>query len=429
MVVSRIRRTAAGLMVGIVCLAGERAAMQTSGGLQLAAVTVNGSQRLAAGDVVRLSGLKVGDAITPAALDAAASRLTRTGLFRSVQYRYTTGGGKLTAVFDLEDEAWSLPVVFDNFVWFTDDEIAAALRPDVPTFDGALPSNSNASEYVAQVLTGLLASRQVQGQVTSEIRLNARTGARQVLFRVVNTAAPLKMCALRVQGASDVPEADLQQAAQSVLGGDYSRAFAIDLANGTLRQVYRRRGYWAATVTVVAAAMDAGCSGVTVMLRADEGVQYVWDHAEWSGEAALAPADLDRAINMKAASVAGLTEMEAGLRAVHAAYEKIGYLMQQADYEPSLDAATHRATFRITVVERQQFHMGTLSIVGGPAGDDAAKKWKLRPGDVYDGSYLDTFTAAEILPRQRSGALPRTLRADVRIDRNNLVVNVVFAVQ
>jgi outer membrane protein assembly factor BamA len=397
--------------------------------MQLTAVEVSGSQRISKDDVVRLGGLKIGGEVTPATLDAAANKLNGTGLFRSVQYRYTTANGKLDAIFQLEDEAWTLPVVFDNFVWFQDAEILAAMTRDVPTFNGALPANEQASVYVAEVLTRLLASRQIQGRVTAAPRINLVTKSKQLLFRVVDSPTSLKMCAVRVPSASAVSEAELQQAAQSALGGDYSRAFVSDLAAGTLRQVYRRRGYWEATVAPTTAALDAGCPGVTVTFQVQEGPQYVYDHADWTGTAALPSLDLDRAINMKAGGVAGLNELEAGLRGVHGAYEKIGYLAEQADYEPSLDAATHHATFKIKVAEHQQFHMGTISVAGGAAGDDAAKRWKLKPGDVYDGSYLDTYTAAEIRPRQQSGALPRTLRSQVQVDPDKLIVNVRFVVQ
>jgi outer membrane protein assembly factor BamA len=430
MVTSRIRRVAGTLFVlGAVSFASDRATMQTPGAMQLTAIEVSGSRRISKDDVVKLSGLKIGEAITPAALETAANRLNSTGLFRSVQYRYTTASGKLDAILQLEDEAWTLPVVFDNFVWFQDSEILAAVTRDVPTFNGTLPANEQASQYVAGVLTRLLASRQLQGRVMASPRINTRNGSKQLLFRVVDTPASLKMCALRVPGASAVPEAELQQAAQSALGGDYSRAFVTDLANGTLRQVYRRRGYWEATVAPASAVLDAGCAGVTVTFQVQEGAQYVYDHAEWTGTAALASPDLDRAINMKAGGVAGLNELEAGLRGVHGAYEKSGYIMEQAEYEPSLDDATHHATFKITVAEHQQFHMGTIAIAGGAAADDAAKKWKLRPGDVYDGSYLEAFTAAEIRPRQQTGALPRTLRPQVQVDPDKLIVNVRFVTQ
>jgi outer membrane protein insertion porin family len=430
MVTPRIRRVAGTLFVlGAVSFASDRATMQTPGAMRLAAVEVSGSQRISKDDVVKLSGLKIGEEVTPAALDPAANRINSTGLFRSVQYRYTTANGKLDAIFELEDEAWTLPVVFDNFVWFQDSEVLAAVTRDVPTFNGTLPANETASQYVAGVLTRLLASRQLQGRVTAAPRINLVTNSKQLLFRVVDASTSLKMCAVRMPRASAVPEADLQQAAQSALGGDYSRAFVTDLASGTLRQVYLRRGYWEATVAPASAALDAGCPGVTVTFQVQEGAQYVWDHAEWTGTAALPSPDLDRAMNMKAGGVAGLNELEAGLRGVHGAYEKVGYIAEQADYEASLDTATHHATFKIKVAEHQQFHMGTIAIAGGAAGDDAAKKWKLRPGDVYDGSYLEAFTAAEIRPRQQTGALPRTLQPQVQVDPDKLIVNVRFVVQ
>src|SRR5262249_11523464 len=158
-------------------------------------------------------------------------------------------------------------------------------------------------------------------------------------------------CALHLDGAAAVPEADLIKAADTIVGTDYSRAFVDSLAAGTLRREYRKRGYWAAELTQQVAALDRGCTGVTVTIGVEEGASYAWDHAEWTGVAALQQADLDKALAMKAGDVVDIMRIEAGLRGVHAAYEKVGYLMQDTAYTPALDDAARRATFRLAVNE------------------------------------------------------------------------------
>ena len=397
---------------------------------QLATVTVNGSKRFTKDDVVRLSGLKVGESITTPALDGAASRLAGTGLFASVNYRYTTAGGKLDVVFELPDQAWTDLVVFDNFVWFTDQELTAAVRQAVPSFDGTLPSNQEVVAFVSQTLQPLLDARGIRAQVAGQGRVNTVTKRKQHLFRVTGTdnSLNLKMCAFRFEGTAGVSDADLVKAAQSVIGTDYSRAFVDDLANGTLRQEYRHRGYWAAALTSQGAALDQGCRGVTVTLNVMEGAVYTWDHAQWVGVAALQAADLDSALGMKPGEVVDVIRLDAGMRSVHAAYDRRGYLRQGAAYTPVLDEASHRATFRIEVTEYEQFHMGTLAFPDLPEADAARlmKKWTIKAGDVFDGSYPSRFASDEIRPLQNSGNLPKNLRAEMEVIPATRVVNVRF---
>jgi outer membrane protein assembly factor BamA len=401
------------------------------GALQLESVTVNGSKRCTNEDVIRLGGLKIGQTITPPALDNAANKLAATGLFASVNYRYTTASGKLTLVVDVQEEPWTLPVVFDNFVWFNDADVMAAVRKDVPSFDGMLPANGEVLTYVAGILERMLADRGVRGRVVGESRVNLASGTKQQLFKVTDTTADLKICALHVAGGTAVSEADVLKAGQSVIGTAYSRAFISDLAKGTLRQEYRRRGYWAAELTPQTAALDQGCTGVAVTLAVKEGAAYTWNRAEWSGVAALPSSDLSTALGMKAGEIVDVTRLDSGLRAVHDVYEKNGYLMQNARYTPALDEATRTATFRIDVAEGAQFHMGTLAFPGVSQDDAArlAKKWKIQAGDVFDGSYPRKFMADEILPLQNSGKLPRNLRPEMVLDAGARLVNVSFVVK
>ena len=82
--------------------------------------------------------------------------MSSTGLFASLKYRYATSGNRLDVTFDIEETPWSMPVVFDNFVWLRDEELLAAVKQDVPTFDGTLPVNSEVSSYMTGVLQHLL---------------------------------------------------------------------------------------------------------------------------------------------------------------------------------------------------------------------------------------------------------------------------------
>jgi len=393
--------------------------------LQLSAVTVNGIKRFTSDDVVRLSGLKVGQAATPQALDGAASRLATTGLFKSVTYRYTTGSGKLNAILSIEEEdAWTMPVVFDNFIWFTNEELANTVRQGVPTFDGMLPANDAVMDYVSQTLQRFVEARGIAGRVTSEGRVNIKTRTRQQLFTVTGTTNSLKMCALRLAGTAAVPEADLLKVAQAVIGTNYSRAFIDGLASGTLRHEYRRRGYWAADLAYESAKLDQGCSGVTVSLSVKEGRVYKFDRVEWSGAAAIPVAKLDAALGIKAGDVAEIVKLEAGLRAVGDSYGKIGYVMQEADYTPVLDDAAGRVTFRIAITEHQQFRMGTLTFPDLSPADAGrlSERWKLAAGEIYDASYLSRYTDAN------RAAFPRGMRAETAVDRTKLVVLVRFVV-
>jgi outer membrane protein assembly factor BamA len=98
----------------------ERQLPPTSAEFQLGAVSVTGVSRYTPAEVTRLSALKTGQPVRPSDLDNTVKQMSSTGLFASLKYRYATSGNRLDVTFDIEEPPWSMPVVFDNFVWLRD---------------------------------------------------------------------------------------------------------------------------------------------------------------------------------------------------------------------------------------------------------------------------------------------------------------------
>ena len=370
---------------------------------QLGAVAVTGASRYTQADVTRLSALKMGQPVTPSDLDTVVKQMSATGLFASLRYRYATAGNRMDVTFEIEEPAWSMPVVFDNFVWLTDAELLAAVKAEVPTFDGMLPVNAEVTTHMTGVLQRLLDDRKVRGRVEFALHNNMTTGKSQYLFTVKDTG--LGVCSLRVTGASAIPESQLVDAAAELTRRDYSRLYLTELADGTLRTMYRQHGYWKAEFRepVATLAAPGACTGVSVTLRIDEGVPYTWDRAEWTGASIIAAKDLDGLLGMKAGDVADVTKIEEGLRRVRGGFRQRGYMQQRSAMTPKPDDATRKLTLAVAIEEGPQFRMGELTITGTTDQDADAlrKKWRLKAGDVYDDAYAQQFRSENGNPTRR----------------------------
>lgn len=86
---------------------------------------MTGQRRLSADQVSNLAGLRVGESIAWNELDGVVKKLLDTGLLTAVRYEYRPVNNRLELRFEVQEAAWTMPVVFDNFVWFTDDELRA----------------------------------------------------------------------------------------------------------------------------------------------------------------------------------------------------------------------------------------------------------------------------------------------------------------
>jgi len=95
---------------------------------------LRGSKRYSEADLLRATGLKIGSQVTAADLQKCAGLLNGTGVFLSVQYLYKRRSNqqRREADFDLTTAPQFLPAVFDNFLWFSNEQLQKALHDDLP---------------------------------------------------------------------------------------------------------------------------------------------------------------------------------------------------------------------------------------------------------------------------------------------------------
>jgi outer membrane protein assembly factor BamA len=400
-------------------------AMPQQASLPLGEVQVAGTKRFTTAEVTKVSGLATGQSFTAADFEAAAKRMAATGLFKRVAYRYAAANGRWVVTFEIEDFDWNVPVIFDNFIWFSDEELTKAVREGVPSFAGTAPATPQVTELLTGTLQRLLKSKAIPGRVDFLPEADLGRTLKGYLFRVVDPAPPV--CTWTFTGATGISAAELE-AEMTAAGKEYSRTFVTRASKGTLTTLYRRLGYWRATVSepAVSVSKSAACDGVSVAMTLNEGVKYLWAGAEWTGVAALTAKDLDRALAMKIGEPAGLRAIEDGLRRITSAYGVVGHIMQRATFSERLDDTTRQATFTINVVEGPQFRMGAVEFSGVSDADAAvlAQRWRLKPGEIFDASYPQKFVSEEINPRMPRGSKPPV--AQTRADTVGRTVSVRF---
>lgn len=429
-----VRRSARKLsllcVVSFVALQAVAQQAPPAGKMRLEKVEVSGLKRLSEEEVVGRSGLETGQLVDVAALDAAAEQLIGTGLFTRLSYRYRTQGEAATVLFEVEEakRESNIPVVFDNFVWFSEEEIARAVKTQLPSFDGTAPETDGAVASITRALAQLLRERKIPAQVeyTSSASV-AGTDAKHI-FSASGVRVPV--CAVQYPGAEALAEKELISNSKPVLNADYSREFMQGFAEGTLKPLYRQRGHLRVNFkqpsATLAAETDKCKGGASVAVPVEEGPAYSWERAEWEGNSALSAAELDAVFGMKAGELADGLKIDKSLVALAKAYGRRGYLFLRLKPDAQFADATRRVTYRINVREGDQFRMGTLDIKGLPAADTNRLKamWKLRAGDVYDAHYSEEFMQKALPLILRPGTRPPHIDFSVKPDRQKLTADV-----
>jgi outer membrane protein assembly factor BamA len=395
--------------------------------LRLSSIEITGLQRVTKEQVMGMSGLEVGQKIDVAMLDAAAERLANSGLFANLSYRIRGNRDQAIVTFEVEElKGRGLPVVFDNFVWFTDEEIRSAIRREVPTFNGTAAESSTITASITKALQRLLEERKIQGQVEYTPSANLSGGNSKHVFSVKGASA--KICAVSFPGTVNVPESELVKHSKSLMGGEYSQEFVSAYASANLIPVYRERGHLRATFDSPSArlGMDASESckdAVVITLPVNEGVSYLWDKAEWSGNDSYTAGELEAALMMKAGELANGLKIDEGINAVQKIYGRKGFLRAAARTEALFDDVNRRVAYRVSITEGPQFRMGKLKFTGLP--DDLTlrlrHRWQLREGAIYDDTYLAEFTKKNVREVLDSALREGTLKPGSRLKMESSV--------
>jgi outer membrane protein assembly factor BamA len=394
-----------------------------------------GLKKLTGQQVIDASGLKVGDAINPDVIDAAAEKLMQSGLFKKLGYKVRTTGDEATVIFEVEEASRNLPVVFENFVWFSEDEIARAIRQDVPFFDGTAPEAGTTTDKIAAALQRLLSQKKIAGRVEHMPYTNLAKGKQEILFTVEGVKIPV--CSLHFPGAEAISEADLIKASQALLKADYSKKDAGGFATYTLFLLYRHIGHLRAQFQEPTAILEESpgqcVGGVALTIPVNEGVVYSWNEADWSGNQALTKEDLTEALGMKSGELADGVKIDKGLKDVRKAYGRRGYIAVAFKESTEFDDAARRVSYRFNVIEGQRYFMGNLIVNGLPAEEveRLKEKWTLGSNAVFDESYLEDFGKTGLREfmtglAQRTGSRPK-VEMEMKPDRQKQTVNVIIS--
>jgi outer membrane protein assembly factor BamA len=394
----------------------------------LSKIEFSGLQRHSEKEAVAASGLQIGQPVDIPTLDAAAQRLLDSGLVKQLSYRYRTTGDQAVVTFRVEEEKGTeAPVVFDNFVWFSDEELLTAVRQQVPGFNGTAPDS--AVNGITKALQLLLQERKTPGRVEYMPSADL-SGKAEHIFSIEGVNVPI--CTLNFSGANAVQESDLKKKSKALLGQDYKRSFVYSFAQSNLIPIYRERGHLRAQFRAPQAELESNSGdkckgGVSITLPVEEGSTYSWGKTQWSGNIVLSNLELDSTLGMKSGELANGLKIDRGLKAVRETYGRKGYLAAQVGAKQEFDDASQLVTYQIDVKDGPQYRMGTLTITGisGSTISRLKSKWKLQPGEVYDASYLQEFMKKEMmLDASETGSSPKSIGTEIKPDRQRLTVDV-----
>jgi outer membrane protein assembly factor BamA len=424
------------LILALLCLclyAAPQSARTQTKQTTIGRIVIDGASRFSETQVVAASGLKVGELTDGPTLDAAADRLSQTGAFSEVSYRYETQNGKMTVTLHVVEETKTMSCTFDNFIWFKPEEVQRAVSAEVALYDGRIPVDGGLRQAVGTALEHLLAQHHIVATVIS--LPSGKLGSAPTEYRYSAKGDLPLISSVEYEGGPLDPTY-FSIATQRLLGHPFSAAYARSIAENDLDVIYQNHGYLRAHFNEAKPIYSPGANvtdpgSAKVVFTVVPGMQYAWRGADWNGNLTYSNSELDQSLGMKAGDVAAADKISAGMDAIHELYGKKGYIAAKLSSEKIFDDDARQVRYSFKLDEGSQFHMGTFTAlsVDTQVAERIRKAWHLKTGDVYDASYMKEFGRKD-LPGAIAGtpvASPAAHPAmSMRSNPSTLTVDVTF---
>ncbi len=383
---------------------------------RLVVLKVNGTTRYNDAEILAASGLEIGQPAAEGDIKEAVQRLGNSGMFADLLYSYTSSsaGVKLELKLSDIDPSKLVPAHFENFVWFTDDQLLTALRSRVPLFKKSLPLTGSLPDRVNEALQSTLGDKGLPGRVDYLREAPDQNGGDIVAIDYRVEEVTILIHDLEFPGASPDLSALLESAARRATGQNYDRTSLAALAKLDLLPVYLQRGYLKASFAPADARVLPASSSepdsqsrdevqVDAILSVVPGNVYSSTGVNWKGNSVIAAAELAPLIHLTPGQPVDAVRLLSDIENVAKLYRSRGYIMVQVKSEVQLDDQKNTAHYDLNIVEGDLYRMGDLEILGLDTQSTARMRnaWTLHEGQPYNADYLRQFleNTRDILPR------------------------------
>ena len=392
-------------------------------GWPIQTLNVEGNHNYTKEQILAVAGLKIGQLAGKADFEAARDRLSATGVFETVSYRF--GGAPdsngYAATFRVVEVGQVYPVTVQGLPIQLAD-LNAWLKSKDPMYNGKLPGTAEALKRYTALVEEYLASKNQSQKVIGKL---APSGVDQygVIFR---SAAPIPTVAqVNFTGSKVLPATTLQnKIAEVAIGFPYTEEGFRGLLNTSIRPLYDARGRVAVVFPKVSTEKAGDVDGLVVDVTIEEGAEYKLGEVRIMGNYAGKSAELLKIGKFKSGEIANFDEINAGVDRIKKPLQRQGYMHAAATVDRALNEKNKAVDITIHIENGPQYTMGKLTIEGLDLNATAGvrKLWGPQEGKPFDADYPDYF-----LSRVKEDGLFEHLhdtKASTKVDEHNHTVDV-----
>jgi outer membrane protein insertion porin family len=360
---------------------------------KLPQIIFTGAPAFSEADLLQITGLHAGAISTQAEVQAAAQRISDTGLFADVHFESNAKGLVYTLKPMPDDNL--LPARFTNFVWWTPEELISTLKTRVPLYTGLVPISGNLQDSISTALKAMVAEKGITANIVAIPSLPG-VGATPTAISFAIDSPEVLIHTLTLAQASPAMQAKLDKVIKLQTGKPFLQDTTRTGIASQVIEIYRNDGYLDAIVldlTHSAPKTTASTIDLDLTATISEGEPYRITQLTWPGSDMMSAADFNKQAKLKPEDIASQGALRQSLAPLGHAYYAKGFQDAKIQALPTVDHATHHVAYTVRVVPGDQYRLHSVKAVG--LSDEQHKQfdsaWHMNAGDFYDVNYLSEF--------------------------------------
>ncbi len=220
------------------------------------------------------------------------------------------------------------------------------------------------------------------------------TGGRLRITFLVHKGAAYRVATFDVSGNASIPTEALLPLLRTRAGGPFSQA-ALNADAAAIQAAYRRQGFASASATAasapIASQSKADEIALAVKITVTEGARTLITGIEFTGNATVATADLQRVVGLETGQPYVATQLVADQDALVGHYADLGYPSTTVSAVPHFNAGLTGADIEFAIQEGPRVFVDHIVLIGNAhtSPDTILRAIQLHPGDPIGRSALN----------------------------------------
>ncbi len=358
----------------------------------LHSITVKGNKLYASGAIVQEAGLKIGQTVSPEAIEKARKKLQDTELFTNVSDEYRTSAALHPAyelTFEVAENEQLFPVRFERLGVSTSD-VCKYLRDHVELYSDRVPGTDGVLHRYSSAIQDFLAQTGKPAKIHAIVS-NDDPQQLAVVFSPETPAPTISQVIVTGNQAVDTG-AILRAVNQVAIGVPLSDARLQSILNGAIKPLYAAKGYAAVSFPKVETEPSKNDLGVIVKVTIKDGPAFRFGSIRFRGSG-MDEDEIRSNITFKPGQPFNAEQVDNFRIALAHRLRRHGYLDATVLTDAQPDENKHVVNVTYTVAPGSVYNFQTLDIKGLDVTSEPviAKLWGEKRGGPFNPDYPDFF--------------------------------------